>query len=134
DPLAFMTDTPFYDQLRHGYEEDLTKARAAARRVIGSTGIVVLPNSPWARRSIGILINELAQERPHVALAVLSPKTSGGFTVSVRIPSTSRVSAADFCRDFATGGGRKSAGGINHLPESDVEHFAARFQARFRTP
>ncbi len=133
DPLAFMTDTPVYDRLRSGYQDDMAKARSAARRVLGHSGIVVLPNAPWARRAIGVLINELARERPHVALAILSPKSSGGFTVSVRVPSSSPVSAVDFCKDFATGGGRRSAGGINHLPEAEIERFAARFQARFRT-
>jgi hypothetical protein len=133
DPLAFMTDTPIYDELRAGYEEDMAKARQAARRAYSPTGIVVLPNASWARRAIGVLINELAYERPHLALAILSPKSSGGFTVSVRVPSSSPMSAADFCKDFATGGGRKSAGGINHLPEDDLDRFAARFEARFRT-
>jgi hypothetical protein len=133
DPLAFMTDTPIYDRLRAGYEEDMAKARGAASRVYGSSGIVVLPNAPWARRAIGVLINELAHQRPHVALAILSPRSSGGFAVSVRVPATSPVSAADFCKDFATGGGRKSAGGINHLPDADLNRFAARFEARFKT-
>ncbi len=131
DPFAFMADAPIYEKLRAGYEDDMAKARAAARRVYGSSGIVVLPNAPWARRAIGVLINELARERPNVALAILSPKSAGGYTVSVRVPATSDVSAADFCSDFATGGGRKSAGGINDLPDADVERFAARFQARF---
>lgn len=132
DPFAFMNETPIYEKLRAGYEDDMAKARAAARRVYGASGIVILPNAPWARRAIGVLINELAQERPNVALAILSPKSAGGYTVSVRVPATSAVSAADFCKDFATGGGRRSAGGINHLPDGDVERFAARFQARFR--
>ncbi|HEY6864348.1 MAG TPA: DHH family phosphoesterase [Burkholderiales bacterium] len=133
DPFAFMTDAPVYEKLRAGYEDDMAKARGAAARVYGPSGIVVLPNAPWARRAIGVLINELARERPNVALAILSPKSAGGYTVSVRVPPTSAVSAADFCKDFPTGGGRKSAGGINHLPDGDVEGFAARFEARFRT-
>jgi hypothetical protein len=91
---------------------------------------VVLPNEPWARRAIGVLINELARSRPGAALAILSPKASGGFTVSVRVPAGSAVSAAEFCGGFETGGGRKSAGGINYLPESDLDRFAASFGAR----
>ena len=131
DPLAFINDTPIYGKLRAGYEEDMAKARAAAGRVYGACGIIVLPNEPWARRAIGVLTNEFAQNRPQVALAVLSPKTSGGFTVSVRVPVDSPVSAAEFCGSFATGGGRRSAGGINYLPEADLDRFAARFEARF---
>jgi hypothetical protein len=132
DPLAFISDTPIYDKLRAGFDEDMAKARLAASRVFGASGIVILPNAPWARRAIGVLSNELALERPQLALAILSPKSSGGFTVSVRVPSTSPVSAAEFCKDFATGGGRRSAGGINHLPDADLDRFAARFEARFR--
>jgi hypothetical protein len=133
DPLAFINDTQVYGRLRTGYEEDMTKARAATDRSFGPWGMVVLPNEPWARRAIGVLINELAQKRPQAALAILSPKASGGFTVSVRVPADSPVSAAEFCGTFATGGGRKSAGGINYLPEADLDRFAARFEARFKT-
>jgi hypothetical protein len=131
DPLDFIGDTPIYRMLRAGYEEDMAKARTAAGRAHGPCGIVVLPNEPWARRAIGVLSNELARSRPDVALAILSPKASGGFTVSVRVPANSPISAAEFCRGFATGGGRRTAGGINNLPEADLDRFAARFQSGF---
>jgi hypothetical protein len=131
DPLDFIADSPIYGKLRTGYEEDVAKARSAVGRVDATCGIIVLPNEPWARRAIGVLTNELAHDRPHVALAILSPRTSGGFTVSVRVPADSPVSAAEFCGTFATGGGRRSAGGINHLPEAEFDRFAARFEARF---
>jgi hypothetical protein len=132
DPRAFMNDTPIYGKLLAGYEEDMAKARSAADRVYGPSGMVVLPNEPWARRAIGVLINEIARSRPNIAVAILCPKGSGGFTVSVRVPADSAVSAAEFCGDFPSGGGRKSAGGINYLPETDLDRFAARFQARFQ--
>jgi len=109
----------------------MAKARRAATACRKGPIIIVLPNEPWARRAIGVLTNELAQDRPDAALAVLSPKTSGGFTVSVRVPVNGPASAAEFCRGFETGGGRRSAGGINHLPETDLDRFAARFDARF---
>jgi len=35
------------------------------------------------------------------------------------------------CRQFATGGGRKAAAGINDLPESDYDRFVAAFTAAF---
>jgi len=53
--------------------------------------------------------------------------------VSVRVPANCAVSAAEFCNGFETGGGRKSAGGINYLPEADLDRFAACFQARLAT-
>jgi len=133
DPAGFIEQSEICAKLHSGYEEDMAKARSVANRGAFGPGIVVLPNEPWARRAIGVLINELAQSRPGAALAILSPKASGGFTVSVRVPAGSPVSAAEFCRGFETGGGRKSAGGINYLPESDLDLFAARFEERLAT-
>jgi len=134
DPGRFMEQTATYAKLHAGYEEDMAKARRAATRGGYREGIIVLPNEPWARRAIGVLTNELMQSRPRAALAILSPKASGGFTVSVRVPADSPVSAAEFCGGFETGGGRKSAGGINYLADADLDRFAARFQARFGPP
>jgi len=133
DPADFIEQTGIYAKLHACYKEDMAKARRAATRHGRAAAIVVLPNEPWTRRTVGVLTNELAQDRPDTALAILSPNASGGFTVSVRVPADSPVSAAEFCGEFETGGGRRSAGGINCLPEADVDRFAARFEARFRT-
>jgi hypothetical protein len=131
DPASFVGQTDTYAKLQAGYDEDMAKARRAATGRRQGAGIIVLPNEPWARRAVGVLTNELAQSRPGAALAILSPKTSGGFTVSVRVPADGPVSAAEFCCGFETGGGRRSAGGINHLAETDLDRFVARFEARF---
>lgn len=56
-----------------------------------------------------------------------------GFTVSVRVLAHRPVAADEFCPGFGTGGGRKRAAGINHLPAADVDRFAASFEACFRT-
>jgi len=133
DPASFIEQSEICARLHAGYEEDMAKVRRVATRRGYGSGIVVLPNEPCARRAMGVLINELAQSRPDTALAILSPKVSGGFTVSVRVPADSAVSAAEFCGGFETGGGRKSAGGINYLPEADLDRFAARFEARLAT-
>ena len=134
DPLEFVGHSPAYAQLGARYEDDMRNARALkpVRQVPGAT-IIVLPNEAWARRTIGVLANDLAQAQPDCAIAILSPKPSGDFTVSVRVPAHSPVAADEFCRDFDTGGGRKLAAGINRLPATDVDGFAARFEARFRT-
>jgi hypothetical protein len=134
DPIEFVRHSPAYAQLGARYEEDMRSARALkpARRAPGTT-IIVLPNEAWARRAIGVLANDLAQSQPDCAIAILSPKPSGDFIVSVRVPPHSPVAADEFCRDFDTGGGRKLAAGINHLPATDFDRFAARFEARFRT-
>jgi hypothetical protein len=53
------------------------------------------------------------------------------FSASVRVPAHGVHGTAEFCRGFETGGGRKLAGGINHLPESEVEDFIGKFDACF---
>jgi hypothetical protein len=133
DPLEFARRSPACAQLGTRYAEDMRKARALepVLQVPGAT-IVVLPDETWARRAIGVLANDLTQATPDCAIAILSPERSGGYTVSVRVPAHSPVAADEFCRDFDTGGGRKRAGGINHLPRGDVARFAARFESRFR--
>ncbi|MGC2518376.1 MAG: acetyltransferase [Burkholderiales bacterium] len=133
DPASFIEQTETCAKLHAGYEEDMAKARCVANGRDSGMGIIVLPNEPWARRAIGVLINELVRSRPDAPLAILSPKTSGGFMVSVRVPAESPVSAAEFCGGFETGGGRRSAGGINYLAEADLDRFVARFEARFGT-
>ncbi|GAB7550318.1 acetyltransferase [Cupriavidus sp. 8B] len=132
DPLEFVACSDAYARLAAGYEEDMDLARRLepARQVPGAA-LLVLPDAPWARRAIGVLANELMHGQPDRALGILSPKRQGGFTVSVRIPGHSPVAASDFCRTFDTGGGRKLAGGINHLPESEVDRFAREFEACF---
>lgn len=133
DPAGFIEHTETLAKLHAGYADDMAKARKAARQGI-APGIIVLPNEPWARRAVGILTNELARSRPETPHAILSPKASGGFTVSVRVPALSPVSAAEFCSKFETGGGRKLAGGINYLAEAELDRFVARFHAQFTAP
>ena len=134
DPLAFVRDSPAFARLGACYEEDMARARKLepVRQVPGAT-MVVLPNEPWARRAIGVLANELTQAQPDCAVAILSPHPKGGFTVSVRVPAHRPIGADEFCRGFGTGGGRKLAAGINHLPASNMDRFAASFEASFRT-
>lgn len=131
DPADFIEESEVFSQLHAGYEDDMANARCQAARRGVAPGIIVLPNEPWARRAIGILTNELAQSRPDTPHAILSPKALGGFTVSVRVPAHSPVSAAEFCSKFETGGGRKLAGGINYLAEGELDRFVARFHAHF---
>jgi len=43
-------------------------------------------------------------------------------------------SAEAFYRQFPTGGGRKTAAGINHLPADALEAFVAAFETQFARP
>jgi hypothetical protein len=132
DPIDFAASSGVYAHLAAGYHADMEQAclLLPAHQRAGAT-VIVMPNAAWARRAMGVLANHRIREQPDHALAILSPKSEGGFSVSVRVPASTPASAADFCRTFETGGGRKLAGGINHLPEADVERFIADFDACF---
>lgn len=132
DPIEFMSSCEAFTRLREGYEDDMARARrlAPARDVAGAT-VVVLPDAAWARRAIGVLANELMHAKPDNSIAILSPNAKGSYTVSVRASAGSPIGADEFCLQFPSGGGRKRAGGINHLPAAEVEGFVARFESQF---
>ena len=46
----------------------------------------MLPDAAWARRASGTLANDLAKAHDGSAVAIVSPKTDGGYLVSVRVP------------------------------------------------
>lgn len=131
-PMSFIEESSVFERLWAGYEADMAQARALRpeRQVPGAT-LLVMPDAPWARRAIGVLANDLMHSLPGSAIAILSPRSSGGYTASVRVPKESGTGADDFCRQFPTGGGRRGAGGVNDLPASELERFAARFEASF---
>jgi hypothetical protein len=85
--------------------------------------VYVLPCEAWARRISGVYGNELANKNPSKAHAVLTLNEDGSYLVSVRAPLENRYGADDICTQFATGGGRKAAAGINKLPANEVEKF-----------
>jgi single-stranded DNA-specific DHH superfamily exonuclease len=91
----------------------------------------VPPDSPWARRVGGSFANQLAAEAPGRAVAVLVPASAGGYVVSVRSPASAARGADELCRGFPGGGGRRDAGGIDRLPEADLEDFRRRFADAF---
>jgi len=128
DPLAFARVSATYQALRKGYEDDMRKARELepARRVSGAV-LYVLPDMPWARRASGVFANEVARAHKKSAIAIVSVKSSGDYLVSLRVPAESKVAADEFCRRFPSGGGRRTAAGINHLPQAELEVFAEQF-------
>lgn len=133
DPIAFAGESPAYVRLGAQYEDDMRRARALEPRVdVPGAHLIVLPDEPWARRAIGVLANDLVHAHPGTAIAILAPNARQGYTVSLRVPESSPVAADEFCLAFPTGGGRKRAAGINHLPKSDTERMATEFEARFR--
>jgi hypothetical protein len=128
DPFAFIAESPAYQTLKTGYQGDMERAvavNAAEARTAGR--IFMLPAEKWARRISGVFGNQLAVESPTQAHAVLTAKPGGGYVVSVRAPLNNKSGADALCSQFDSGGGRKGAAGINHLPESEVGRFIALF-------
>jgi hypothetical protein len=132
DPIEFAATSEAFNRLWAGYEDDMAKATALkpARQVPGAT-LLVMPDAAWARRAIGVLANDLMHTLPTSAIAILSPRSAGGYTVSVRVPKGAAMGADDFCRQFPTGGGRRGAGGVNELQSSEVDRFIYRFEDSF---
>ncbi|MGH8746130.1 MAG: hypothetical protein ACREUK_06535, partial [Burkholderiales bacterium] len=115
DPFRLLDEESLLKRLDQERRADLARAMALApHRNSGHADAYVLPNAHWARRVIGSFANQLAVAAPARVHAVVAPNTRGGYTISVRAPSGDEFSVARFCRAFG-GGGRRSAGGIDHL-------------------
>ena len=124
DPFRFMRAEPVFQRLCEVRLDDLERARSEPPRcALAGATVYVLPDAPWARRVRGAFGNELANAAPRLAHAVLTPNSQGGYTVSVRAPRVRARGADALCRQFATGGGRAAAAGINHLPEDGLSEF-----------
>ncbi|HEY4183476.1 MAG TPA: DHH family phosphoesterase [Polyangia bacterium] len=133
DPLEFAARSETYRRLAEGFRADMDLARRLepARKTAGAIQFL-LPDAAWARRASGTLANDLAKAHGGSALAIISPKTDGGYLVSVRVPRDCPTSAEEFCRRFPTGGGRRTAAGVNHLPTEGLEAFSSAFEEQFR--
>ena len=135
DPFEFVTAEPIFPILKRGYTADMAMAQATlpAWTYPGGT-VYILPDQSWSRRVSGAYGNYLAQAEPGIAHAVLTRKPEGGYGVSVRASCTQPTGADELCYRFETGGGRKSAAGINNLPESDLPRFLDSFDTAFQHP
>jgi hypothetical protein len=132
DPLDFIASEEAYQTLRAGYHDDIGRAEALRPEQSNpKTALIIMPDEPWARRVSGVYGNLLARVYPERAHAILTLMENGNYRVSVRAPLTSRQGADLLCREFASGGGRAAAAGINELPQADYGLFVARFRASF---
>jgi hypothetical protein len=133
DPLDFARRSPIYSNIEQRYETDRRLIKNVTLRELGpGVKSLCLPDTAWAKRAIGLYANELASSLPGDSIAVVLPKSDGGVSISVRIPATHCLSAEEFCRQYKTGGGRRLAAGINHLPAVETDAFLQRFQEHFR--
>jgi hypothetical protein len=131
-PMDFLNENKaVYESLDVGYEADLLSASQA--KVIDKTDkgqIIGLPDAAGSRRISGVYGNQLAQDNPARAHAILTAQ-EGGYLVSIRAPLNNRVGADSLALEFETGGGRSAAAGINHLPDTELDRFIESFRAAF---
>ena len=130
-PQAFL-DSSTFRQLEQGYREDLA-ASAALTPVVEESAFAVyqLPSAAWARRVSGVFSNDLVRAFPARAHAVLTERDDGAFLVSVRAPFDRRTGAETVCSQFATGGGREAAAGINRLPAEELDQLIGALAAEY---
>lgn len=131
DPRDFMDGEPVFEVLKNAWQDDLARASTLRAEFENPACVLyVLPDAAWSRRVSGLFSNQLAQRHPHRAHAVLVKKPDG-YSVSVRAPLDRPAGADDLCLKYDTGGGRKSAAGINTLPEAALSRFIADFNHAF---
>ena len=131
EPEDFMQSDAFL-QLENGYNEDNSKAQSlVARFETDKQALFILPNEKWARRISGVYANELNKLFPNRAHALLTDLGDDTYLVSVRAPAVTKTGADELCRQFATGGGRQAAAGINQLPAKDYDLFLQKFTQQF---
>ncbi|MBZ9610331.1 DHH family phosphoesterase [Rheinheimera maricola] len=126
-PFAVVADanSPFAT-LKTGYNADLTHARACKPLTENDKVLAIqLDNAPWAARISGTYGNILAAESPDKAVVIATSNADGSLTISLRAPKNNPYGAADICSQFATGGGREGAAGVNALPVSELKNFIA---------
>ena len=132
-PLEFIKDNQYiYQKLLAGYQDDMAQAlKTKAEFSSNLVGVYILPDEAWARRVSGVFGNVLANQNPSRAHAVVSYNAQGGFQVSVRAPQINKNGADELCSAFPTGGGRKSAAGINHLSVEQLPAFIRAFAEKY---
>jgi single-stranded DNA-specific DHH superfamily exonuclease len=132
-PFAFIDDArETFEKLEAGYRDDMASAGSVkSARESDKTAVFILPNQAWARRVSGVYSNDLANESPARAHAVLTERADGTYLVSVRAPLQNKQGADALCRQFPTGGGRAAAAGINALPRAELDAFLDAFAAAY---
>ena len=134
NPLDFIQDPDSdYLILKSGYQNDNANAgNIKPEYQTDKIAVFIFPDETWARRISGVYSNELANQSPDRAHAVLTHNKQNGYVISVRAPLNNKTGADELCRQFESGGGRKAAAGINHLPKSELQTFIDKFSEQFK--
>lgn len=135
-PMAFIEAKPqIFKALQDGFREDMASVSASTVLDETSKGLVLgLSDSASSRRASGTYGNQLAQDNPERAHAILTAQNTqqgSGYLVSIRAPLSNRSGADTLALQFETGGGRAAAAGINHLPGTQLADFIKAFRAAF---
>jgi len=132
-PLDFIADSESaYAPLKAGYFADLAHSEQVKSEYDnGAIAVFVLPDAPWARRISGVFANDLANKHPQRAHGVVTLNPEGNYVISVRAPLANKQGADELCSGFPSGGGRKAAAGINHLPVEQLDEFISRFSQQY---
>jgi single-stranded DNA-specific DHH superfamily exonuclease len=122
-PFDFIHDNrAAYEKLSTGYNEDMRSGLTISPKYqTDKLAVICLPDEKWARRVSGVLGNELANQFPDRAHAIVSVKDADHYLVSLRAPNSNRSGADEIAGQFPTGGGRKAAAGINALPMNQLD-------------
>lgn len=128
-PQDFVSDdSEVFSRLEDGYQQDMgLAARLQPEYATAAAAAFILPDEAWARRVSGVYSNDLANQNPERAHAVLTEKANGNYLISVRAPLSNKVGADELCRRFPTGGGRAAAAGVNDLPKAGLNEFIEQF-------
>ena len=121
-PFDFIQKKPeVFQTLSQGYASDMSQAEKTQTYLQNKrVAIYILPNEKWARRVSGVFSNRLANDFPDRAHAVLTKKDDRNYLVSIRAPKNTPQGADEIALQFPTGGGRKTAAGINNLSEKYI--------------
>lgn len=113
-----------YHRLKDAYDCDMSAAQTQKPEYESDrVGVYILPNNATSRRVSGVFGNWLANEAPDKAHAVFTENGDGTYKISLRAPLNNKQGAGDICSQFATGGGRAAAAGVNALPRDQVDVF-----------
>lgn len=132
NPLDCFHDSAVVPTLKSLFQQDLASVEGQSPYYTGPGGLVyLLPPSVASQRVVGTFSNRLAAASPQKAHATLLENEDGSFLVSVRAPSNHPYHADTLCQQFATGGGRSAAGGIQQLPPQEMARFIDTFSQHY---
>lgn len=117
-------DGSAFGVLKAGYEADISKAQNS-QNISHSDDLIaiLLDDAAWARRISGTYGNQLAADNPDKPVVIVTRNNKGSYTISLRAPKNNPYGASTICSQFATGGGREGAAGVNELPIDALDAF-----------